>query len=75
MMSFMFINAGILGGTGQVVPGGINGVAAESMSVQGAPAKALIACTYLFVASYAPTWGKSQHLCYALPLLTINQVL
>jgi MFS family permease len=31
--------------------------AAESMSVTGAPAKAIIASTYLFVASYAPTWG------------------
>lgn len=30
---------------------------AESMSVSGPPAKAIIACTYLFVASYAPTWG------------------
>lgn len=30
---------------------------AESMSISGAPAKAVIACTYLFVASYAPTWG------------------
>lgn len=31
--------------------------AAESMAVTGAPAKAIIAATYLFVASYAPTWG------------------
>jgi len=30
---------------------------AESMAVSGAPAKAIIASTYLFVASYAPTWG------------------
>ncbi|KAK0625006.1 general substrate transporter [Bombardia bombarda] len=30
---------------------------AESMAVTGAPAKAIIASTYLFVASYAPTWG------------------
>jgi MFS family permease len=30
---------------------------AESMKVTGAPAKAIIASTYLFVASYAPTWG------------------
>ncbi|KAI0011483.1 general substrate transporter [Xylariaceae sp. FL0662B] len=29
----------------------------ESMSISGAPAKAIIASTYLFVASYAPTWG------------------
>ncbi|KAK8024243.1 hypothetical protein PG993_012309 [Apiospora rasikravindrae] len=30
---------------------------AESMAIEGAPAKAVIASTYLFVASYAPTWG------------------
>jgi MFS family permease len=29
----------------------------ESMSITGAPAKAVIASTYLFVASFAPTWG------------------
>ena len=29
----------------------------ESMSITGPPAKAIIASTYLFVASYAPTWG------------------
>ena len=27
------------------------------MAISGAPAKAVIASTYLFVASYAPTWG------------------
>jgi len=58
MMSWMFINAGIMGGTGEIVEGGIGNVAAESMRVSGAPAKALIASTYLFVASYAPTWGE-----------------
>lgn len=57
MMVFMFANAGILASHGVVVPGGIDGVAEESMSVSGAAAKGLIACTYLFVASYAPTWG------------------
>lgn len=31
--------------------------AAISMVIGGAPAKAVIASTYLFVASYAPTWG------------------
>ena len=57
MMTWMFANAGLLATYGKVVPGGIGGVAAQSMKVSGAPAKALIACTYLFVASYAPTWG------------------
>lgn len=30
---------------------------AESMAISGPAAKAVIASTYLFVASYAPTWG------------------
>jgi len=57
MMTWMFANAGILGGTGKVVPGGINNTPEESMRVTGAAASGLIACTYLFVASFAPTWG------------------
>ena len=31
--------------------------ASESMAIAGAPAKAIIACTYLFVATFAATWG------------------
>lgn len=31
--------------------------ASESMAITGAPAKAVIACTYLFVATFAATWG------------------
>lgn len=42
---------------GTVVPGGVDNVPEESMKLSGASAKGLIACTYLFVASYAPTWG------------------
>lgn len=57
MMTWMFANAGILGGAGTVVPGGIGGSPEESMRVTGAAASGLIACTYLFVASFAPTWG------------------
>lgn len=57
MATFMFANAGILATHGTVVPGGVGGVPEESMSLQGSAAKGLIACTYLFVASYAPTWG------------------
>lgn len=51
MMSFMLINGVILATRARIVPGGIDGVAAQSMELTGAPAKALIACTYLFVAS------------------------
>ncbi|CAK1358840.1 High-affinity glucose transporter [Cercospora beticola] len=57
MMIWMFTNAGLLANYGRVVPGGLNGVEAVSMELSGAPAKALIASTYLFVASFAPTWG------------------
>ena len=60
MATFMYANAGILADHGTVVPGGINGVAEQSMKVSGAPAKGLIACTYLFVASFAPTWGPAS---------------
>ena len=57
MCTWMMANAGILATYGEIVEGGIDGVAAQSMKVSGAPARALIACTYLFVASFAPTWG------------------
>ncbi|CAM1502741.1 Fc.00g075170.m01.CDS01 [Cosmosporella sp. VM-42] len=57
MASFMYANAGILAVHGVVVPGGKDGVKEVSMTVSGPAAKGLIACTYLFVASYAPTWG------------------
>lgn len=57
MAIWMYANAGILATKGEVVPGGIDHVKAQSMRVTGSAAKGLIACTYLFVASYAPTWG------------------
>lgn len=57
MMIWMYANGGIMANYGEVVVGGIKGVTEESMRMSGAPAKGLIACTYLFVASYAPTWG------------------
>lgn len=57
MATWMYANAGILASHAEIVPGGINNVAAQSMRLTGAPAKGLIACTYLFVASFAPTWG------------------
>ncbi|KAI9849519.1 MAG: hypothetical protein M1837_004139 [Sclerophora amabilis] len=57
MATWMYANAGLMSTYGVVVPGGVDKVPEESMQLSGAPAKALIACTYLFVASYAPTWG------------------
>ncbi|KAF4121877.1 Sugar (and other) transporter [Geosmithia morbida] len=60
MAIWMFINAGVLATYGEIIEGGIGGVAAQSMKVSGSPAKALIASTYLFVCSYAPTWGPTS---------------
>lgn len=56
MAVWMFTNAGLLSNA-EHVPGGINNVPAASMRLSGAPANALIASTYLFVASYAISWG------------------
>lgn len=57
MATWLFANAGIMATYGHYVPGGVNHVAAASWSVSGAASTGIIACTYLFVASYAPTWG------------------
>jgi len=57
MMIWLFVNAGILGGMGVKVPGGINHIKEAQIKVTGSASKAVIACSYLFVASYAPTWG------------------
>ncbi|KAL3492273.1 general substrate transporter [Aspergillus germanicus] len=60
MMTFMFANAGIMKTYGKPAPpGGLDHVAEESwdLSASQSAAKGVIACTYLFVASYAPTWG------------------
>lgn len=53
---WMYANAGIMATYGRPAPpGGLNGVPEESWQISGAPSRAVIACTYLFVASYAPT--------------------
>jgi len=58
MMTWLFANAGILATYGHPAPpGGVGGIAAASWQVSGPAAKAVIACSYLFVASFAPTWG------------------
>lgn len=57
MLTWMYANAGIMASYGVVVPGGIDQTPQESMLLSGGPAHGLIACTYLFVASYAITWG------------------
>ena len=49
---------GVMAMYGHAAPaGGLNGIAAESWVLTGKPSKVVIACSYLFVASFAPTWG------------------
>lgn len=61
MMTWMFANAGLMASYGRPAPpGGLDNIAEQSWQIEGAPARAVIACTYLFVASYAPTWGPSS---------------
>lgn len=57
MMTWLFINAALFAHYSVKPRPKQFPSAAESMSITGAPAKAVIACTYLFVASFAPTWG------------------
>jgi MFS family permease len=58
MATWLFANAGILAVYGEEAPpGGVDGIPEASVKVTGAASKAVIACSYLFVASYAPTWG------------------
>jgi len=57
MMTWLVVNAALLAHFGKVPYKGQFPSSAESISITGAPSKAVIACTYLFVASYAPTWG------------------
>lgn len=57
MMTWLFVNAGLLAHYGVKPRPKQFPSAAESIAITGAPAKAVIACTYLFVASFAPTWG------------------
>jgi sugar porter (SP) family MFS transporter len=61
MAIWMFTNAGLMASYGHAAPpGGFNNVAEQSWVISGAPSRAVIACTYLFVASYAPTWGPAS---------------
>lgn len=58
MAIWLFVNAGLLAGYGtDPGPGGVGGIKEASVEVSGAASKAVIACSYLFVASFAPTWG------------------
>lgn len=57
-MIFLFSVAGLMAAYGHAVPGGLDGVPAVTWAMdQPAASKAVIACSYLFVVAYAPTWG------------------
>lgn len=61
MMTWLFANGGLMASYGRAAPaGGIDGIAAASWIVHGPASKAIIACSYLFVASYAITWGPAS---------------
>ena len=56
-----FTQAGLMATYGHYVPGGLNGSPTVTWKVTNSKAsKAVIACSYLFIASYAPTWGYVQ---------------
>ncbi|KAI1649130.1 general substrate transporter [Daldinia loculata] len=57
MCLWLCINAGLFAVYSHAPAPGQFDTAAISMVISGRPAKAVIASTYLFVASYAPTWG------------------
>ncbi|KAJ5536337.1 hypothetical protein N7513_009523 [Penicillium frequentans] len=53
-----FTQAGLVASYGHSVPGGLKGSPTVTWKVTNSKAsKAIIACSYLFIASYAPTWG------------------
>ena len=58
MAVLLFTEGAIMGVYGQPVPGGLDGVSTVTWVVHNKPAsRAIIACSYLFIAAYAPTWG------------------
>lgn len=58
MATWMFANAAIFAVYGENVgPNGVGGTREASVKVSGNASTAVIACSYLFVASFAPTWG------------------
>jgi MFS family permease len=58
MALWLFIVGGVMGAHGNPVPS-IQGNSNLTWQVTGPPSKAVIACTYLFVATFAPTWGPT----------------
>jgi len=57
MALWLFADGALLATHGTYQPNGVDGIKEASVLVTGPASKAVIACSYLFVASYAPTWG------------------
>ena len=58
MLTWLYANGGLMASYGKAAPpGGLDGIEAQSWQISGAPSKAVIACTYLFVATFAVSWG------------------
>ncbi len=57
MCLWLSVNASLFAKYGETPAPGEFASKSESMKVTGIPAKTIIASTYLFVATFAPTWG------------------
>lgn len=57
MMAWLYATAALLKVYGHGVPGGLDGQAVVTWVVYGPASKAVIACTYLLVATYSTTWA------------------
>ena len=61
-----FACAGLMATYGKPAPpGGVGHVVEESWQISGPASKAVIACSYLVVASFAPTWGPVRYVALA----------
>lgn len=75
LATFLFTAAGLMAVHGRPVPGGLNDVKSVTWVVENtAASKAIIACAYLFVASYALTWGYAciRHPALYFELTTVS---
>lgn len=58
MSILQFTQGGLMKSYGEAVPGGLPGSPTVTWRVtHGRASKAIIACSYIFIAVYAPTWG------------------
>lgn len=55
---FLFAQAGLMASYGHAVPGGLDKAPTVTWVVTDSSAsKGIIACSYIFIAIYATTWG------------------